>query len=285
MIEYDGTEYRIWDAHTHWTNLISSILKPFFAKGLVMPEFFPLLQQEVKNLHRKSQNAPKTRLERNIMLYPALLDHFGIDKAVVLPIFQFDVPFSNAMEQLFPDRVIGFGFINPRHPKVEEHYERLRKLPLKPKGIKLHADFSKFSPKLHFPELIRTFEFLDRERMTALFHTGSHFDIKDLDPFLKQFPRVPVILGHSGLSPQIDQALAIARVHPQVYLEISGQPYSYMIEKAIKTPEIGVDRILYGSDLPSLHPIVEMMKILSLPVSESEKELILCKNLENLIKT
>jgi predicted TIM-barrel fold metal-dependent hydrolase len=92
-----------------------------------------------------------------------------------------------------------------------------------------------------------------------------------------------VILGHSGLAPQIDQAIACARKYSNAYLEISGNPYSYMFEKAVKMSEIGVERILYGSDLPSLHPRTEIFKVLTLNISEADKSMILSQNLENLL--
>ncbi len=96
------------------------------------------------------------------------------------------------------------------------------------------------------------------------------------------FEKVPVVLGHSGLNSQIDQAIECAAHNSNVYLETSGMYYQHKILEAINHPDIGVERILYGSDLPSLDPTVEMMKILSLPISISEKKLVLWKNAKSL---
>jgi predicted TIM-barrel fold metal-dependent hydrolase len=280
MIEYKGIKYRVIDAHTHWTNLVSSFTLPFFeVTGLGMPEVKHILKIHLEDVLSHVHN----RKERNIALFPHLLDHYGIDQAVVLPIFTFDNTFSAAMQEKFPDRIIGFGFINPIHKHVEKQYNKIRSLVPRLPGIKLHAEFSRFSPIIHKDHLFRLFEFLHQERRIALFHTGSHFNIHDLSPFLSKYPDVPVILGHAGLGSQIDQAIACARVYPNVYLEISGNPYDYLIKKAIQIREIGVERIFYGSDLPSLHPTVEMMKILTLPISEADKQLILGDNLLHLV--
>ncbi|MHA1340180.1 MAG: amidohydrolase family protein, partial [Promethearchaeota archaeon] len=152
------------------------------------------------------------------------------------------------------------------------------------KGIKLHAQYNKFNVKIHKEEITRVLELIKENKMIALFHTGSHFNIKDLAPIIKQIDDLPIILGHSGLAPQVGQAIALAINFSNVYLETSGQPYDYLIEYMIKHPDIGVERVLYGSDLPTLDPTVEMSKILTLDISESEKQMIFYENMQKLLE-
>ncbi len=103
-------------------------------------------------------------------------------------------------------------------------------------------------------------------------------------PVLKGFPKVKFIIGNSGLSHQVDQAIDAAKQCPNVYLELSGGYYQYQFERAVKDPAIGPERMLYGSDRPSLHPLVEQEKVFALPVSEAERELIFWKNMERLLQ-
>ena len=280
MIEFEGNTYRIVDSHTHWSNLLSRITKPFFTNGFVMPEIIEILEKSLSNIKKQTNN----RRERNMVLFLQTLDWYGIDKAILLPIFNIDISFSTQLQAKFPEKVIGFGFLNPIDKKIDTLYDSMHKTKNKLKGFKLHAEFSKFNPTIHRNQFEKCFNFLQEEKLIALFHTGSHFNINELYPILKQFPAVKVILGHSGLAPQIEQAIECAHCFSNVYLELSGQPYSYLIKKAIKDPNIGIERILYGSDLPSLHPTVEQMKVLSLPISESEKQMIFAENIERLIK-
>ena len=62
-------------------------------------------------------------------------------------------------------------------------------------------------------------------------------------------------------------------------LKHGGQGYTYKIQEAIEDPEIGPGKILYGSDLPSLAPQVEMEKIFSLDVTPEIKQKIFCGNI------
>jgi predicted TIM-barrel fold metal-dependent hydrolase len=246
----------------------------------VLPEIFEYLEKSLSEVKARTKN----RKERNRELFSLVLEHYGIDKAVMLPIFNLDVAFSIELQAKNPEKVVGFGFLNPIDNHVEKKYEFLHRSSPRPKGIKLHAEFSKFNPTIHRIQFERFFEFIQEEKMVVLFHTGTHFNIRELSPLIKQFPDVKVILGHSGLGSQINQAVECAQKFPNVYLELSGQPYSYMIKNAVKSPEIGVERILYGSDLPSLHPTVEQMKVLSLPISEAEKQLIFADNIERILR-
>ncbi|MHA1821774.1 MAG: amidohydrolase family protein [Promethearchaeota archaeon] len=279
VIEYNGTEYKVFDAHTHWSRLMSKILRPVL-EFLSTNELLDYVYASWNDLKKVA----KDRHELKVKMYAHVLDKYGIDMGVILPVFQMDVKFSKSCEELLPERAIGFGALLPRakDKKLEKSFEYLKKN--KFKGIKLHAQFNDFNVKVHAKELSRVFEFLEENKMVALFHSGSHFEIDDLNNLLKDFEELKVILGHMGLNPQVDQAIRCAREHANVYLETSGGYYRYMLEHAIKDPDIGVEKVLYGSDLPTLDPTVEMMKILQLDmISEEEKKMILWDNAYNLI--
>lgn len=279
MIEYNNFKYKIYDAHTHWSKLMSKILKPLL-ELLSTNEILDITYEKWNFIKKKAKN----KIELKILMYKEILDYYGIDKSNILPVFQFDVDFSILCQKYFPERIVGFGALKPRD-KEENLLKRFNFLKQNHvKGIKLHAQYNKFNVKIHQREITRVLELISENKMIALFHSGSHYDIKDLAPILKKIDDIPIILGHSGLAPQVDQAINLAIQFSNVYLETSGQPYDYLIEYMVKNPNIGVERVIFGSDLPTLDPTFEMMKILTLSISESEKQLIFYDNMQKLLK-
>jgi predicted TIM-barrel fold metal-dependent hydrolase len=71
-------------------------------------------------------------------------------------------------------------------------------------------------------------------------------------------PQVTFILGHSGAL-QADQALALARRYPNVYLELSSQGLPVVRRLVDEAP---ADRLLFGSDWPFYHAAVPLAKVL-----------------------
>jgi len=278
MIIYKDDEYRLWDAHSHFSNLISKKLK-FVLKYLSTYETMDIIFQDWK----KNRNLAKERLERNVLFYIKVLDYYQIDKAIHLPVFKLDRKLSYKMNEMFPDRIFGFSNINPRSKTLDE--DLLELLEHNAPGIKLHPDFMKFTFKTYQEELVKIFKFCTENKIIILSHTGSHSILKNVIPILKKCDESIFIMGHSGLCPQVDDAIQVAKTCPNTFLEISGNPYTYKFMEAIKDPNIGVERILFGTDIPSLNPRVEIEKVLCLPISVEEKRLIFSQNLETLMKT
>ncbi|MEX2684945.1 MAG: amidohydrolase family protein [Candidatus Sigynarchaeota archaeon] len=276
MIEFRGVRYSVFDVHTHWSNLVCKVLRGVLEMA-ALPEVLDLVFASWSDVESRT----RSRSERNMEFFPLVLDRFGIDRAVLLPVFGFDVGFNIEIGRRFPGRVTSFGAVPPRVRDAERRFERMREAGVK--GLKLHANYHKFSPRLHAAELSRLLGWCNDEGMIVLFHSGSHYEIRDLVPVLKPFDDLRVIIGHSGLGNQVDQAVAAAKVLPSAYLEVSSQPYSYMFERALKDPDIGVERFLFGSDLPGIHPLVEAMKVLQFPISEADKQLIFSGNAERLL--
>jgi len=276
VIEFRDIQYDVFDVHTHWSNLVCKILK-----GPLEMAALPQVLDLVFSNWAAVQGRTRNRRERNMEFFRMVLDQFGIDRAILLPVFGFDVEFNIEIGRRFSGRVTSFGMVPPRARDVEHRFERMRQAGVK--GLKLHANYQKFSPRLHAAELSRLLGWCSDESMVVLFHSGSHYEIRDLVPLLKPLDDLRVIIGHSGLGNQVDQAVAAAKTLPNAYLEVSSQPYSYMFERALKDPDIGVERFLFGSDLPGIHPFVEAMKVLQFPISEADKRLILAGNAVRLL--
>jgi hypothetical protein len=277
VIIYKEEEYRLWDAHSHFSNIVARPLK-FLLKKLATFEIMDLIFANWSRFKKIS----KDRTEKNVNLYKLILDFYHIDRAIHLPVFKMDRKLSYRMNELYPERMFGFGYVNPRSKKLEEDLQELVKNNVY--GIKIHPDIMKFTFKAYKEELIKIMQFCAVNKIIVLSHTGSHSELKNIIPILKKSDNSIFIIGHSGLCPQVNQALQVAKECPNAYLEMSGNPYTYKFLEAIKDPDIGVDRILFGTDIPSLHPRVEIEKVLSLPISIEEKKLIFSYNLENLMK-
>ncbi|MGQ4875422.1 MAG: amidohydrolase family protein [Promethearchaeia archaeon] len=277
MIIYQDENYELWDAHTHFSNLISKRLK-FILKYLSTYETMDLIFNNWKIIKKSTKN----RIERNISFYINILDYYKIDRAVHLPVFKFDRKLSYKMNELHPNRIFGFSNINPKSKTLDDDLEELVKLNIP--GIKLHPDFMRFTFKSHSEELIKIFNFCGENNIIILSHTGSHSRLLNIGDILKKSDDTIFIMGHSGLAPQVDDALEIARQFPNSYLEMSGNPYTYKFIEAIKDPNIGIERILFGTDIPSLNPRIEIEKVLSLPISSEERRMIFCENLKNIFK-
>ncbi|TXT53384.1 MAG: hypothetical protein BAJALOKI2v1_1000007 [Promethearchaeota archaeon] len=277
MILYEGEVYRLWDAHAHFSNIVARPLK-FLLKKLAIYEIMDLIYANWKRFKRISED----RTEKNVFLFKLIMDFYHIDRAVNLPVFKLDRKLSYRMNKMMPDKMFGFGYIDPTSRKLEGDLQELVESDVD--GIKIHPDIMGFTFKKYESEILKICEFCGENRIIILSHTGDHSEVKNLIPILKKCDETRFIMGHSGLQPQIDQALDVARECPNSYLETSGNPYTYKFMEAINDPNIGVERILFGTDIPSLQPRVEIQKILALPISENEKSLIFSGNFENLLK-
>ncbi len=277
MIVYEDEEYLLWDAHTHFSNLVSKPFK-FLLKSLSIKEIMDFVFASWTEAKKDSKN----RLERNINLYKLVLDYYNIDKAIQLPVFKLDRKFSYRMNEMFQERIFGFGYIAPRAKSLEEDLQEI--VEKKVLGIKIHPSFGKFTFKACQDELTNIFQFCAENKIIVLSHTGSHSEIKNLVPILKKCDETRFIIAHSGLCPQVNDAIQVAKNYSNIYLEMSGNPYTYKFMEAIKSSDIGVERVLFGTDLPSLNPRVEIEKVLALDISVDERRLIFSGNLQKLMK-
>ncbi|MEK7353337.1 MAG: amidohydrolase family protein [Chloroflexota bacterium] len=73
------------------------------------------------------------------------------------------------------------------------------------------------------------------------------------------YPDVPLILAHGGVDgwwseTTWEQCLQVAAAHPNVYLE-TGQWWTELYEKPLRDPNIGAERLLWGTDWGAAHPV------------------------------
>lgn len=217
----------------------------------------------------------------------ALMDEAGIDLAVAMTYT--DLPGLNpdALDYIldavarFPDRLVAFVRLNPNYRAeaaafLEEAVERGAR------GLKLHP-----TTTLAHPAEEPTVALLRRcgeIGIPALFHCGD-------DPYTTPqtfalaaagAPECPIVLGHMGGYLHVEEAIAVAEMHDNLFLETSAMPYPSLIRVAVD--RIGADRVLFGSDGPGCNPALELAKVRQAGLSGDDEALVLGANAARLLR-
>jgi predicted TIM-barrel fold metal-dependent hydrolase len=101
----------------------------------------------------------------------------------------------------------------------------------------------------------------------------------------QDFPQAKIIMAHMGMdSIQIDQLPAMVKRCDNIWLDTSATPdYPYCIENAVRV--LGADRVIFGSDGPGLSLELALKKLDLCDLHDDDRELILGKNVEQLLRT
>ncbi len=180
-----------------------------------------------------------------------------ITTSVVLPIEYHDghdrsTQLINACQTT--KNLLPFCSVHPHDPTCIEKMHRYMQMGAK--GLKLHPTFQQIRPAgRHATSLYQAYADYHRPLILHSGLTGregrfrKHRTFSSLEYIAAipaQFPDMPIVLAHSGIS-QYHDAIELAKRYHHVYLEVSGQP-AHHIRQALET--IGPKRILFGSDWP-----------------------------------
>jgi len=191
------------------------------------------------------------------------LEALGIDKAVVLPIAPYMTNESIAeLVKRGEGRIVGFSSVVPfaqttgipREDPIDTLGHAIGTLGLS--GLKLHPLIQGFS--LNDPGLVPVVSAAGDLGVPVLFHTGpangragrlanGHLDL--MDDLAIMCPNTVLVAGHAS---PMDNAVYLARKHPNVYLEtsISWARWGRLIPGLVRATveEAGPDKVLYGTD-------------------------------------
>jgi uncharacterized protein len=207
----------------------------------------------------------------------------------------------------FADRLRGFCGLNPLKPYALEEISRCADIPQLRSGLKLHFGNSDvdLTNADHVTTLQRVFAAANERRMAIVVHMRSSVTAKRpygarsarafLNEVLPFAPDVPVQIAHLAGSggyadPAIDEALAVfvdaianrdSRMK-NVYFDASGvigveKPTDKLDLIATRIRQIGVDRVLYGSDgalPPAYTPKKAWEAFRRLPLNDAEFKII-----------
>jgi predicted TIM-barrel fold metal-dependent hydrolase len=216
-----------------------------------------------------------------------LLDEAGIDKAACMTYV--DLPGSNprALEYLaeavgrFPDRLVGFVRLNPNYRRDAQAALRRAVAEFGFRGVKLHPTTTLAHPaEAPTVELMRLCGELG---VAVLFHCGDdpYTTPQAIELGAEQAPDTAVVMGHMGGYFHVDEAIAAAERHPNLYLETSAMPYPRKIAEAVE--RVGAERVILGSDGPGCNPALEVEKVRMLGLPERAQEQVLGGNAARLL--
>jgi len=189
--------------------------------------------------------------------------------------------------QKYPDRFIGFVFLNPKdNPNVMEQLEQGITTDHM-QGVKVHSWFHDYDPGALLPDVAARCQELN---LPMLIHMGSRPETSNVQGLIDQFPRLNLILAHLGI-PWFQRSWQMAKQYPNIYLDLSG-PYlsKQIVKKAVKI--VGPDKLIYGTDGPyglrtktpgELSYAFSQSWVDRLSIPQKEKEKIFSGNLLSLI--
>jgi hypothetical protein len=80
----------------------------------------------------------------------------------------------------------------------------------------------------------------------------------------------------------VEEAIAVAEAHENIYLETSAMPYPPFIHTAVE--RVGPRRVLFGSDGPGCNPALELAKVRQAGLSADDEAMVLGGNAARLLK-
>lgn len=216
-------------------------------------------------------------------------DEAGVDKFVVHSVATTPAQVESINNfiintvQAHPDRMIGFASIHPDYENIPAEVERIIAAGLK--GIKIHPDFQKFL--LDEDKAMPLYEAIEG-RLPILVHTGDYryeySKPERMARVMDLFPKLDVIGAHFGGWSEWDDAARIL-ADRGIYVDCSSSLYALTPERAGELIKIyGADHVFFGSDYPMWTPGDELKKFNKIALTDEERELILHKNLERLLK-
>jgi len=212
-----------------------------------------------------------------------LMDLYNIDVACISNSRALRYNFIEGNESIlkavrkYPKRLLGYAAINPWYGEeaVKEVERRINRDGMI--GLKLHVSHTRinYHSSLYDP----IFEEASDLGVPVLIH--CYDGGASADRVAAKHPKVKLILGHMGGADWFD-AILVAERHRNIYLEICSSIVERgMIESAVR--RVGAERVLFGTDMPLLDPVVSLSKVLDAEISESEKDLILGENMRKIL--
>ncbi|MFC1885964.1 amidohydrolase family protein [Thermodesulfobacteriota bacterium] len=161
------------------------------------------------------------------------------------------------------------------------------------KGIKLHPSAQRFYP--YDRRLWPCYETAQELGIPIIVHAG------ELDMFptqfalpkyyldaLHSFPELPLVLAHIA-RPFWDEAKDMAKRFPNLTFDCTGilhEDFAQISDEFFVSMvrEIGVERVMFGTDIPFVDPAPQIERMKRLDLSEEEKRLIFSENAKRILK-
>ena len=206
-----------------------------------------------------------------------VMDRIGIDTiiasphAAIGPDFRLGNDLIAEAMQRYPGRVLGYVFLNPRYEDgVSDELERC--VPLGMRQIKLHSgngypyDGERYRPG---------YEIANEHGFPILAHTWGK-DAEVFDKLSEEYSNISFILAHAGVG-DFDTYVKLGKERPNIYLDLATSMAGYgWVERFVE--EVGVEKLLFGSDMPFISAAQQIGKVLYARISDEDKRKILGEN-------
>lgn len=214
----------------------------------------------------------------------------GIDLSVVLPVATRPdtVQDTNLFAQSIQGRRLrSFAAIHPDSPDALELLEELAAAGVP--GVKFHPPFQHFS--LDDPKYRPVYRKIGDLGLITVIHPGRALPEEGYYCYPSSFARVadafqgaPVVLAHMGgifiQEPEINRLPDLP-----VYIDTALWPLFLSQERFLQLiDQVGLDRVLFGTDYPYTRPADCVKHIRKLPLSPEEQEQILSGNAKRLLR-
>jgi predicted TIM-barrel fold metal-dependent hydrolase len=187
-----------------------------------------------------------------------------------------------------PDRIHGFMRLSPGNGPKDTLQVLEEGVKLGLKGIKIHP-LIEHCPANDKEKVYPLMEAAQHHGLTVLFHCGLGEDAspKRIGEVAKDFPKLSIIMGHSGLVEGVRDVVEIAKKCENVHMDSSGVGWLPFFCESIVWA--GPDRVLYGSDHPFNPMDWEIEKIVKhaqrhLKLKIEDLRLIMSGNIKRLLK-
>ncbi|MHB0875430.1 MAG: amidohydrolase family protein [Anaerolineae bacterium] len=186
-----------------------------------------------------------------------------------------------------PDRVVGYYYVRlGQHDAADAD----RAVDAGFRGLKLTIPLHPYDDERFFP----LYERAEALGLPCLFHTGivttaiytpgvssAKMRPVHLDAIAREFPRLDCVCAHMGM-PWYEEAAAIARILPNVYLDVSGAPAGWRKQKAAAFFREALywpgawRKVLWGSDVAASDVAAALQRdralVTELGLSESDSD-------------
>jgi len=162
------------------------------------------------------------------------------------------------------------------------------------RGIKLHPGSQR-----HFPNdrrLWPAYRTAQELGLPIISHAGTflaplqYAQPRNFEEVLRSFPNLTLVMAHLGMG-FFDESVSLARAYPNLQFDccaiVSHTEAEGGLSDAAFTAlirEIGVERVMFGSDFPWFDPADGIKRLLRLDFSELEKRLLLGENAIRILK-
>ena len=154
------------------------------------------------------------------------------------------------------------------------------------KGVNLIGELVPYSmgySNYNTENLNKIIDYASTKGMVVNLHTMPDDD--DLDAFVEAHPTVTIIAAHPGENPKLIRHIERLKKYPNYYLDLSGTGIFRHGSVRKLIDEVGVERILFGSDYPTCNPAMFVGAILlDELITPEEKQIIFSENVKRILK-